>query len=662
MADKYRPSTSIAAQKAINERRRAELKVAAFTTDGMDFHIVEDGQTGTEVLARDAIRVVESLIKNLLITHLFMANLDRLARSTTMEALAFVGLLCDFAIKVVTETKVYDVADRDDRIALLNALDRAQQESEAMSERQRRNRAEALRRLHWSSRRAPFGMFTKKCRDGRLELRYLPNAKTIIQGLVRVSLIAGRTKNPDYRRLVVHANRRYQRSWTGKYTPTKLRAILSDYTYRGFYVNKSTGQREPAPKLNILTPFNCKSLDRMLQRWKGSLAEIPINSRYTRWTLERLLERTGACLLEILDGEFVRPCPNPTCRKALLARVTSDEKVSIYNGGKITKGVWLPFLQCTVCKRRYFAYTREDLHRMTKGVRCIQCGVPNRFECSFFEGHQGRNRDTVRALRLLKVTCLKCRIVFYLSCPEWRNTYPFSEEIERIYKEMRRREPTLYQRRSQQQQTQIDRRIKKLHARGLSDAEISRLTAFRGVRRARVRLGLASKYRRRSRIRDSAALRLYANGWTDSAIAKYFGLKNSAVFKWRRRKGLPTKRGWYHALERRNKEVKRDFFNGLTDGKIAAKYKVSMSSVTAWRLRWGLRGKIRLAIRKRNGIKLPRKGTSAIKDEIAMRLYHRGLSDKEIGKRFRLTGGAVFHWRKRKGLESKRPRHSVKCK
>lgn len=93
----------------------------------------------------------------------------------------------------------------------------------------------------------------------------------------------------------------------------------------------------------------------------------------------------------------------------------------------------------------------------------------------------------------------------------------------------------------------------------------------------------------KKRIDHDEALRMHRDGKTDRQIAKHFGVSHSAVWQWRQRQGLPLNResNEYRARFDRG-EALRLYQLGLSDRAIAKPLGVTARAIYKWRKRQGM--------------------------------------------------------------------------
>lgn len=91
------------------------------------------------------------------------------------------------------------------------------------------------------------------------------------------------------------------------------------------------------------------------------------------------------------------------------------------------------------------------------------------------------------------------------------------------------------------------------------------------------------------RIDHDEALRMHRDGKTDRQIAKHFGVSHSAIWQWRQRQGLPLnlESDEYRARFDRN-EALRLYQLGLSDRAIATPLGVTARAIYKWRKRQGM--------------------------------------------------------------------------
>lgn len=166
-------------------------------------------------------------------------------------------------------------------------------------------------------------------------------------------------------------------------------------------------------------------------------------------------------------------------------------------------------------------------------------------------------------------------------------------------------------------------KIRELHSKGLTNAEIAKALGYRRDSVACVvhRSGLRPNSPDRQPWYEDKALELYRAGASDQEIAMAIGLLTDNVRTWRKRRGLPPNSTPGMRRNRRppldQKRALELFLQGKTDVEIAQELDAEPGTVRSWRSRKGL-------------VTQSRKDLQASVDEIDM-----AMTDDEIRRSWR---------------------------
>lgn len=200
----------------------------------------------------------------------------------------------------------------------------------------------------------------------------------------------------------------------------------------------------------------------------------------------------------------------------------------------------------------------------------------------------------------------------------------------------------------------MEKQIKELYDKGLNDTEIAKkINKSNGfVARWRYKNNLPSNYKK-NKLKKSdhqKRLKLYNKGMSDREIGRKLNKSHSTIYRWRKKYNLvanekkkKTNKEEISKTEMKNKRRLKLYNKGLNDREIAEKTGVNSSSIYKWRKRNNLPANY-----DRN---LYEDLSQSKKNEIK-KLYNKGLTDTEISKKIDLGLALVRKWRKKRELES----------
>lgn len=141
-------------------------------------------------------------------------------------------------------------------------------------------------------------------------------------------------------------------------------------------------------------------------------------------------------------------------------------------------------------------------------------------------------------------------------------------------------------------------------------------------------------------------LKLYKIGMIDKKIAEKINTTKKAIKGWRYRNNLET--NYNNKLSKKEHEKRLKLYNeGLNDSEIAEKVDLSTETIKAWR--------------KKNNLKTnqekPKKILKSVKNKI-LKFYNLGLNDREIAEQLNISRSVVFLYRAKNNIPTHNPRNN----
>lgn len=180
-----------------------------------------------------------------------------------------------------------------------------------------------------------------------------------------------------------------------------------------------------------------------------------------------------------------------------------------------------------------------------------------------------------------------------------------------------------------------------------SDMKIARImgTSHSSICRWRMKRGVPCNYGwyspRLSQKEEKARISLWNKGYTDTEIARVVGCTSAAIHYWRKRKGIPSNNNKMKGPLSEEEEILRASLWGelLQDKEIAEKLGLSVGVINKWRRLKGIPRNTQTRLHLKT------------EDEIArISLWGEGYSDQEIAKILGRTTGAIYYWRRKRGI------------
>jgi len=301
------------------------------------------------------------IVKKKKITHLLVYSIDRLARSLPGGA-RLIQKLWDLNVRIVTYSMDTIGKTPSERANVWMALMMAEIEFNNIHERTRRGIMFKLSNGKYLRNKPPWGY---SLRDGELKIK---QGYDEIVDAIFTTFIDCR----EYAKTSRIINKKYGDLLNKKLSPTKVRSIILNTKYMGFFsrdgalIGKDGSPTDPIEEMQAIKQSLFEKANRIASE---KIDENTSHSTILDSPYQRYLEEFGSQFIEDYLP-FKRCCPK--CESINLVK----------NGSSVRDGKLYHLFKCKDCQHSFRAASTTELENvasLTK-LRCMNCGAVNRFD------------------------------------------------------------------------------------------------------------------------------------------------------------------------------------------------------------------------------------------------------------------------------------------